>query len=207
MKEFWNERYGSPDYVYGKEPNEYLKEKLGSLQVGKILFPAEGEGRNAVFAAGLGWQVTAFDISEEGKNKAHKLAAEKKVQIDYHVLELHKNTFSPEEFDAIALIYAHLSPQVKEEYFRYLVSFLKVGGYLIFEGFSREHLEYQKKDPGVGGPKDLETLFSREELKRAFKDFEFSEFFETEILLNEGRFHRGTGAVIRFMARKLPPII
>lgn len=204
MKEFWNERYRSPEYVYGKEPNEYLKKNLAALQPGKILFPAEGEGRNAVFAAGLGWQVTAFDISEEGKKKALNLAGEKKVQIDYRVLELQKNTFPPEEFDAIGLIYAHFSPKVKEEYFRYLISFLKVGGYIIFEGFSREHLEYQKTDPGVGGPKDLETLFSREELKKAFKDFEFSEFLETEILLDEGRFHKGTGAVIRFMARKLP---
>ena len=205
MKEFWNERYGSPEYVYGKEPNDYLKMKLPGLQPGRILFPAEGEGRNAVFAAQLGWEVTAFDISEEGKNKALMLAAEKNVQIDYQVLELDKSSFHPNEFDAIALIYAHFPAKVRGEYFRYLVSFLKEGGYIIFEGFSEQHLDYQKKFPGVGGPKDLEMLFSQIELKTAFSDFEFSEFLETEIQLNEGLFHRGTGAVIRFMARKLPP--
>lgn len=204
MKEFWNERYSSREYIYGKEPNEYLKKKLEGLKPGKILFPAEGEGRNAVFAAGLGWQVTAFDISDEGKNKALQLAGEKNVQIDYRVLELQKNTFSPEEFDAIGLIYAHFSPKMRDEYFRHLISFLKEGGYIIFEGFSRKHLEYQKRDPGVGGPKDVETLFSLQELQKAFKGFEFLEFLETEIQLNEGEFHKGTGAVIRIMARKIP---
>lgn len=203
MKEFWNERYGSPEYVYGREPNEYLKKKLKGLPPAKILFPAEGEGRNAVYAAQLGWEVTAFDISEKGKHKALQLAKEKNVHIDYRVLELQKTTFPQEKFDAIALIYAHFPPRLREEYFRHLNSFLKVGGYLIFEGFSRNHAECQKRDPGVGGPKDVEMLFSSQELKKAFKGFDFLEFLETEIHLSEGLFHRGTGAVIRITARKL----
>ena len=70
MKEFWDERYAEPDYVYGKAPNKYFKEKLDEIQRGKILFPAEGEGRNAVYAAKKGWRVSAFDISEKGKEKA-----------------------------------------------------------------------------------------------------------------------------------------
>lgn len=204
MKEFWNERYASPEYVYGKEPNEYLKKKLDGLQPGKILFPAEGEGRNGVYAALNGWDVTAFDISDEGKNKAIQLAGEKNVQIDYRVLDLQKNTFYLGQFDAIGLIYAHIPPKIREEYFRHLVSFLKVGGYIIFEGFSRKHVDYQKMDTGVGGPKEVEMLFSSKKLKTNFKGFEFLEFLETEIYLSEGAFHRGTGAVIRFFAKKLP---
>ena len=52
----WNERYSKSAYAYGTEPNEYLKEQLEKLEVGKILFGAEGEGRNAVYLAGLGYE-------------------------------------------------------------------------------------------------------------------------------------------------------
>ena len=74
MKNFWDERYKAKAYVYGKEPNQYFAEKLRELEPGKILLPAEGEGRNAVFAARQGWEVSAFDSSSEGRKKAFLLA-------------------------------------------------------------------------------------------------------------------------------------
>ena len=81
----WNERYSQEEFAYGEEPNQYLKEQLEKLKAGTILFPAEGEGRNAVFAAQLGWDVSAFDISKEGKNKANQLAEKNGISIDYQV--------------------------------------------------------------------------------------------------------------------------
>lgn len=72
--ERWNERYSTDEFAYGEEPNAYFKEQLDKLNAGAILFPAEGEGRNAVFAATRGWRVAAFDISTEGKKKALRLA-------------------------------------------------------------------------------------------------------------------------------------
>src|SRR5215210_6500958 len=84
----WNERYSKDEFAYGEQPNNYLKEQLEKLDLGSILFPAEGEGRNAVFAAKLGWTVSAFDISVEGKNKALRLAQVNKVTIDYQVGDL-----------------------------------------------------------------------------------------------------------------------
>ena len=80
--ERWNERYSKKEFAYGEQPNQFLKEQLENLPVGSILFPAEGEGRNAVYAAKLGWDVYAFDISIEGKNKAMKLAEANKVSIE-----------------------------------------------------------------------------------------------------------------------------
>ncbi|MEI9943030.1 MAG: class I SAM-dependent methyltransferase [Chitinophagaceae bacterium] len=100
----WNERYSSAEFAYGEEPNNYLKEQLEKLKPGTLLFPAEGEGRNAVFAAKLGWAVSAFDISEEGKNKALRLATANNVTIDYQVGELQSLNYHTEQFDAIALI-------------------------------------------------------------------------------------------------------
>ena len=101
------------EYAYGEQPNNFLREELEKLKPGTILFPAEGEGRNAVFAAKLGWNVSAFDISGEGKNKAPRLAETNKVTIDYQVGELEKLNYNPEQFDAIALIYAHFPADIK----------------------------------------------------------------------------------------------
>ncbi|MEZ0130354.1 class I SAM-dependent methyltransferase, partial [Flavobacterium sp. LBUM151] len=111
--ERWNDRYSNEEFAYGEEPNNYFKEQIEKLKPGTILFPAEGEGRNAVYAAKLGWTVSAFDISEEGKNKALKLAETNNVSIDYKVGELETLNYHTEQFDAIALIYAHFPAEIK----------------------------------------------------------------------------------------------
>src|SRR5690625_7704055 len=87
-EEFWNERYAQDEYIYGEEPNEYLRKKLSILSPGKILFPADGEGRNSVYAALKGWDSEAFDISIEGKIKAELLAQEKETRIYYTVSDV-----------------------------------------------------------------------------------------------------------------------
>lgn len=202
MKEFWNDRYSKEAFAYGEEPNEYLKEQLPQWQTGKILFPAEGEGRNAVFAAQLGWDVSAFDISVEGKNKAEKLAKKHQVAIDYQVGELSDLNYSAQQFDAIVLIYAHFSSNIKSLYHRCFASYLKKGGIIILEAFSKKHIEYNAKNDKVGGPKDVNMLYSIEEIQTDFEDFEILELVEKEIELNEGLFHKGMGTVIRFVGRK-----
>ena len=73
---------------------------------------------------------------------------------------------------------------------------------MIFEGFGKKHLEYQQKNPEVGGPKEERMLFSEEELREAFRDLDLLEFYEGEVNLSEGEFHKGTGWVIRFVAQK-----
>ncbi len=198
----WNERYSQEAFAYGTEPNQYLRKQIEQLPAGSILFPAEGEGRNAVHAAKLGWKVSAFDISSEGKNKALKLAADSNVTIDYQVGELQQLNYQPEQFDAIALIYAHFPPSIKSAIHQSLSKLLRKGGVIIFEAFSKKHLDYVTKDERVGGPKDTDTLFSLEEIKYDFPNYSFVEIEETEIELNEGLFHNGKGSVIHFVAVK-----
>lgn len=198
----WNERYSNEAFAYGEEPNNYLKEQLIKLPIGKILFPAEGEGRNAVFAAKLGWSVCAFDISTEGKNKAIKLAEKNNVIINYEVGELEIMNFSREQFDAIALIYAHFPANIKSLYHKYFDRYLKKNGTIIFESFSKKHIDYLKANENVGGPKDIDSLFSIEEIKSDFPNYTFTELVEQEIQLNEGIYHNGTGSVIRFVGQK-----
>src|SRR5690606_3132220 len=107
MKAFWNERYSQQAFVYGESPNDYLKEKLRAIPPAKILLPCEGEGRNAVYALQSGWQVSAFDQSEAGKQKAELLARKNNVEIKYTVSDLENIKFPEASFDALALIYAH----------------------------------------------------------------------------------------------------
>ena len=198
----WNDRYSKDEFAYGEQPNNYLKEQLEKLNVGAILFPAEGEGRNAVFAAKLGWAVSAFDISVEGKNKAFQLAETNNVTIDYQVGELQTLTFNTGQFDAIALIYAHFPAGIKSFYHKTLDNYLRKGGLVIFEAFSKRHLDYIAKNENVGGPKEIEMLFSIDEIKSDFANYEIIELEEKEIELKEGLFHNGEGSVIRFVGRK-----
>ncbi|HRN92331.1 MAG TPA: class I SAM-dependent methyltransferase [Ferruginibacter sp.] len=198
----WDERYSRESFAYGEQPNEYLKRQLVHFTPGTILFPAEGEGRNAVYAAGVGWEVSAFDISTEGQKKAMQLAQKYNVAIDYRVGTLDNLPYTMEQFDAIALIYAHFPPAIKESYHQAFHRYLKKGGVIIFEAFSKTHLEYIPRNEKVGGPKDLDSLFSIEEINHYFPGFEIRELVETEIELAEGVFHNGTGSVIRFVGVK-----
>jgi len=197
MNNFWNERYAVEEYVYGTAPNDYFKQELEKLNPGRILLPGEGEGRNAVFAATHGWDVTAFDNSTEGKRKAEKLAEQNDVQINYQLSDYGSFQSASDGFDCIGLIYTHMPSSKRNEYHKKMASFLKPGGILIMEGFSKKQINYN-----TGGPKDIEMLFSREELLNDFNDFTEISITETEIDLDEGLFHRGKASVIRVCAVK-----
>lgn len=203
MKEMWDNRYRSETFAYGKDPNVFFKETIEAYNVsGKILFPAEGEGRNAVYAAKIGLDVTAFDISEEGKKKALQLAAAENVHIEYQVGDFLSMDFEENSFDAAALIYAHFPTKILSEYHQRIGELIKPNGLIILEGFSKNNLPYREKNPNIGGPNSQEMLFSVEGLRDDFSEFEILKLEEQEIELNEGAFHNGTGKVIRFIGKK-----
>ena len=183
-------------------PNEYFHSRFTQFDPGEILFAAEGEGRNAVFAAKCDWKVTAFDQSKEGKKKALKLAEKHKVELDYRVGDLPDLEFEKEDFDAVTLIYAHFPAEIRSHYHELLISYLRRDGIIFFEGFSKKHKIYQEKNSGVGGPKEESLLYSMDEIKRDFGNLKFLELYETEVDLKEGNLHNGLGAVIRFVAKK-----
>lgn len=202
MKEFWDKRYADKEMAYGSEPNEFFKNQLPKLDVGKILLPAEGEGRNAVFSAKLDWNVAAFDISIEGKKKAIALANKSNVSIDYQVGGFDKVIYNKGFFDCICLIYAHFPAHLKSEYHSILDSYLSVGGIVILEGFSKNHLANSRGDSKAGGPKNIDMLFSIDGIKQDFSNYEIIELSEVEINLNEGLYHKGKSTVIRFVGKK-----
>lgn len=202
MKDFWNSRYEQEEWAYGKLPNQYFRQQLDSLTEGSILLPADGEGRNSVYAASQGWQATAFDISDAGREKALALAAEQGVSLEYLVGNLADLEFPENSFDAIALIFAHFPAPLKAEFHQKLIKYLKPGGTLIFEAFSVDHLKYSAVNPEAGGPKNPEMLFSTDEVAKLFTGFETLELRQQETELDEGLYHRGHSSVIRYTGRK-----
>ncbi len=196
MKETWNERYRQPEYAYGKSANEYLANQLLLLKPGKILLPAEGEGRNAVFAATQGWQVTAFDFSEEGRKKALAYAESVGVSINYQVCDAMDFT-TDQQFDALALIFTHFDSHQRKVLFTRFIQFLKPGGTLIMEAFSVNQLGRSS-----GGPKDPDLLYSADEMQHQFPSIQFSQCQEEMIVLNEGPYHQGEAVVIRLTGHK-----
>lgn len=201
MKSFWEQRYGQKEYAYGTEPNQYFKEALNTLTPGKILMAAEGEGRNAVYAATQGWEVVAYDWSENAQRKAHKLASKYGVQIEYHLASLNKLHFQEHTFDALALIYVHFPEQIRLQNHQKLYQWLKPGGHLIIEAFSKSHLSFSKKNPAVGGPKELSQLYSLD-VGEDFENSSIIKLTEDKIQLNEGIYHQGQAQVIRLFASK-----
>lgn len=199
MNTFWDERYGSEEYAYGIHPNEFFRQKLKNIKGKKILFPAEGEGRNAVYAAVQGYDVVAFDPSTEGKKKALLLAEKNKVSIEYQISGYDNIQFPEAYFDAIVLIFAHMPPEKRTEWHQKLSKYLKPGGYIILEGFSKEQLKY-----GTGGPPVLEMLFSKDELLNDFKGMNVLSLEQEIAVLEEGKFHRGKAAVIHGVFEKMP---
>ena len=201
--DFWNTRYADPRYAYGTAPNVFFAEQLTKYRpTGRILLPAEGEGRNGVYAAEQGLEVHAFDLSTEGQRKALQLAKDRNVTIDYRTGDFRELGYRAGSFDVLALIFAHFPAAHKEAFNQQLGHYLRPGGLLIFEAFGSNHLRYRTANPKVGGPGDGAMLFSTQELERTFPDFEVSLLEERPVTLREGPFHQGTGSVVRMVARR-----
>jgi 2-polyprenyl-3-methyl-5-hydroxy-6-metoxy-1,4-benzoquinol methylase len=196
-KSFWNNRYGEKEFIYGEEPNEFLVKQLAKLRSGNALFVAEGEGRNAVYAATKGWQVEAFDYSVEGQKKAIQLAKRHGVTIDYLIAAYENYQAKNAPFDLIVLIYNHTDSKTRKAFNKKLFDYLKPRGSIIMEQFSTKQL-----GRGSGGPKNIDMLLDIETAKSEFKQFNIDVLEEKEIRLKEGKYHEGEASVIRMIANK-----
>lgn len=195
--QFWNERYASVPTVYGEQPNEFFRTQLSLLTPGKIVLPAEGEGRNAVFAAGLGWKVTAFDFSVEARKKALALAARNGVSIHYTAQDIESVILPESEYDLVALIFVHLAPPLRTKFHRQVERALKPGGRVILEAFSKNQIRNDS-----GGPRDTGMLYSLSELLGDFNELNSVMSAEESVELKEGPYHQGRADVVRLVAVK-----
>lgn len=193
----WDKTFNAEEYIYGKEANSFVKNifKKQTDNNEKILLLAEGEGRNAIYLAKLGYDITTYDMSQVGINKQYQLASEARVDIDANYGDITKPNLAPQSsFDYSINIFGHVPNEGKQEMFNNLVQSLVVGGYSYFEFYSKEQLAY-----GTGGPKDESMLYTINEIKSYLKylPVKIHQLEQHEIYRNEGIKHTGTGSIIQ----------
>lgn len=198
MQDFWNKRFSTDQYAFGIEPNRFFKERLDKLSPGNLLLPGEGEGRNAVYAAKKGWEVTAVDFSVKAQIKANNLAHDHNVSINYILDTLEKSVIPEDTYDAAAFIYVHLEAERLEKVIPKVLKALKKGGTFIFECFSEKQLGRTS-----GGPKTIDRLYTVSQIKKILVDMDIKYLQEEEISLKEGEYRSGRAMVIRAVAKKI----
>ena len=197
----WNERYNETEYIFGTEPNDFLKENSQKIPVGgRVLCVAEGEGRNAVFLAEQGYEVTAMDMSDVGLNKALKLAQDRGVDIITQVADLADYEFGQAQWDGIVAIWAHLPPSIHQHVNAQIAPALKPEGVFILEAYTEQQLSMD----AVGGPPatQKERFGSLAVLRAELAELEEITGIEKQRMVSEGKRHQGLSAVVQFVAKK-----
>jgi SAM-dependent methyltransferase len=200
-RQTWDTRFARDDYIFGTAPNVFLAAQRARLPPGQYaLCVADGEGRNSVWLAQQGLVVTAFDIAPRGVAKARALAARAGVAVDYRVAGVEDWEWSPETFDVVVAIFVQFAPPaVRERMFAGMLQTLKVGGWLLLQGYTPRQLEYRS-----GGPPLADHLYTAELLRQSFSAHEIVELREHDDLLAEGTQHAGMSALIDCVLRKRP---
>jgi SAM-dependent methyltransferase len=195
----WEDRFNAPDYIFGKEPNYFLASCKPLLpKRGTALAVADGEGRNGVWLAEQGLDVTSIDFSPAAQQKGVALARERSVEVKFAQADVHAWHYPDGVFDLVVEIFTQFStPAERALKWAGMRRALKPGGLLILQGYTPKQLQY-----GTGGPKEVENLYTREMLAKAFADFHDMRIVEEELELHEGAAHGGMSAVIGLTARK-----
>ncbi|MGP4067047.1 class I SAM-dependent methyltransferase [Halobacillus sp. B29] len=197
-KEMWDQRFSEPDYAYGRQPNAFIKDMSERIpKNSKIGCFAEGEGRNGVYLAKMGHDVSILDQSDQGLNKALQLAKEEGVRIETVQGDLTEMEMESDQFDAAIMVFGHVPKQDQLFLMEQLIRSVKPGGHILFEVYSEEQLSY-----GTGGPKSTEMLYAAEDVLSWIKDYKCLHFYYGEAERNEGERHNGIGHVIQGFIQK-----
>jgi SAM-dependent methyltransferase len=193
---FWDDRYREAGFAYGDAPNDFVAERADHL-LSPVLSLGEGEGRNAVFLAHRGLEVTALDQSRVGLEKAARLAASRGVLLRTVVADLEHFVIEPGAWGSIVSIWCHLPPALRARVHAACVRGLRSGGVLLLESYGPEQLKYE-----TGGPRDRALLPSLDELRAELLGLEIVSGEEKLREVHEGKYHQGASAVVQVLARK-----
>lgn len=197
MQQFWDQRYQENEWVYGEAPNAYFKAFIDQQPPGTLLLPAEGEGRNAIYAASKGWTVEAFDFSPVARERALAGAAAKGVKIRYDLQDIALFKAS-KQYDMVALLYVHLPAALRHAFHTAIYKSIKPGGFLVLEAFAKEQIGFYS-----GGPKDPSLLYDAPSICQDFPFLHQLSCEQKEVVLDEGPFHQGKAAVLRLTGQRL----
>lgn len=193
----WDERYSREGWTFGTEPNDFLRQEANRIPQGQVLCLGEGEGRNSVFLAELGYEVVGVDRSQVGLDKAQALAQDRGVFVETVVSDIEDFDLKEGEWDGIVSIFFHLPAELRRRVHRSAVKGLSPGGILILEAYTLKQLEF-----GTGGPPDPEKLMSLDLLFEELDGLEFLVAREIERDIHEGESHRGRGSVVQIVAAR-----
>ncbi|SMF30953.1 class I SAM-dependent methyltransferase [Pseudobacteriovorax antillogorgiicola] len=195
----WDARYSEDGFAYGKEANDFLKDQIQHvIGAGKALCLAEGQGRNAVYLAKLGYEVTAVDLSPVGLETAQKLATDEGVSIATEVCDLATWPLGERQWDLIVSIWAHMPSEVRSQLHARVASALKTEGLFVLEAYTPANL-----GRGTGGPPNQDMLMTLEILETELGSLKTLFAQETERNIEEGRYHKGLSAVVQFVGKKV----
>lgn len=194
----WEERYKTPDYLFGTEPADFLKAHEALLTSGQTaLSVADGEGRNSVFLAEKGLSVTALEYAPSAIAKAKALATKRGVQVEFYEVDVLSHAFE-ETYDMVLGIFIQfLGPAERSLVFERMKGAVKPQGLMMLHGYTPEQITFK-----TGGPPQAENMYTKELLKDAFSDWDILTCRSYEAEISEGTGHAGRSALIDFIARK-----
>jgi SAM-dependent methyltransferase len=198
--QFWNQRFDKQEFIFGKEPNEYLVEQSSHYLKpnSSVLCIADGEGRNGVWLAKQGMRVTGFDVSDIAIAKANQLAADNEVNIQYSLCDTDGFDWQANTYDTVVGIFIQFAdPVLRSRIFAAMADALNPGGLILLQGYRPEQIAY-----GTGGPKLVENLYSEAMLRSAFAELEILDLAVHDSVIREGDGHDGMSALIDLVARK-----
>ncbi|OAH53229.1 MULTISPECIES: class I SAM-dependent methyltransferase [Bacillaceae] len=194
----WHERFKVNEYVYGKEPNEFIRTAAPFIKKGgQVLSIAEGEGRNAVFLAGEKFIVNTWDYAQSGIDKTEKLAIEKGVVVNMELRDLADVEWPENKWDAIIHVFGHFPEPIFNRTMKGIKKAIKPGGLYIAELFTTDQLRFKS-----GGPRAIDMLCTPTQIMKEFDGWYSKHFFTGEAERNEGRLHQGTSHVIQCVLQK-----
>lgn len=197
-KNKWNESFSSPDYVYGKEVNKFIKKEAERFDsTSNIACLAEGEGRNAVYLATLGHTITAYDISEVGLEKARTLANEHNVSISTKVIDLIEGDLPNAKYDHAILVFGHVHKNKQARLINNMINTVKPGGLIMFEVYSKKQIHFD-----TGGPGHLDYLYDPSDILELISEHDCKHFYYGEAKRFEGQRHNGKCHIIQVIIQK-----
>lgn len=194
----WEERFQTPDYVFGTRPAQFLTDHRSLLTRGQTaLCVADGEGRNSVFMAECGLDVTALEFAPSAIAKARKLAAERGVDVDFRQVDVTDHDW-PARHDLVAGIFIQfLGPGPRATLMDNMKRSVAPGGLMLLHGYTPEQIALK-----TGGPPYPENMYTEALLADAFTGWNILENRAYMREIKEGSGHDGQSALIDFIARK-----
>lgn len=195
----WDVRYSQEGYLFGTEPAAALRRHAARFPAAsRCLCIADGEGRNSVWLAEQGHEVTAWDSSKVAVEKAKRLAEARGVSVAFSVEDAAAYDWAAHQYDVVVAVFIQFAgPDLRDKMFEGMKAATRPGGLVFVHGYTPEQIKF-----GTGGPRQVENLYTEDLLRTQFDDFsiELLQVYEADI--QEGTGHSGTSSLVDMIARR-----